>query len=126
LYIKYTITKCSLKNCLSYSYGLNSKRSRIIIAETTIDEIGFTNLRRYEVKGMHIHRWNETVMWKSRGSETMCKIDCETGERSLTYETVRRKETSPVYSSVYPRANRNSGHHQSSSSIMEQASEKSW
>jgi hypothetical protein len=56
---------------------------------------------------MHIHRWNETVIWKSRGSETMCKTDCETGERSLTYETDRRKQISPVYSSVYPRVNRN-------------------
>jgi hypothetical protein len=57
LYIKYTITKCSLKNCLSYSYGLNSKQSVINIAETSISETGFTNLRKYEVIGMHIHRW---------------------------------------------------------------------
>jgi hypothetical protein len=31
--------------------------SRINIAETSIGKTGFTNLRKYEVKEEHIHRW---------------------------------------------------------------------
>jgi hypothetical protein len=44
-------------------------------------------------------------MWK--GSETTYETNSETREKSYAYETIKRKETSPAYSSVYPRANRN-------------------
>jgi hypothetical protein len=37
----------------------------------------------------------------------MCETDNETRGRNCVYETVKRKEMSPVYSSVYPRLNRN-------------------
>jgi hypothetical protein len=50
---------------------------------------------------------DETVMWMSGGGETMCETDNETRGRNRVYETVKRKEMSPVYSSVYPRLNRN-------------------
>jgi hypothetical protein len=36
-----------------------------------------------------------------------CKTDNETRGRNRAYETVRRKEMSPAYSSVYPRVNCN-------------------
>jgi hypothetical protein len=38
----------------------------------------------------------------------MCETDNETRGRNRVYETVKRKEMSLVYSSVYPRLNRNS------------------
>jgi hypothetical protein len=44
-------------------------------------------------------------MWK--GSETTYEMNSETRGKEYAYETTKRKETSPAYSSVYPRTNRN-------------------
>jgi hypothetical protein len=41
------------------------------------------------------------------GGETTYGTDNETRGKNRVYETVRRKEMSPAYSSVYPRLNRN-------------------
>jgi hypothetical protein len=41
------------------------------------------------------------------GGETTYKTDSKTRGRNRVYETVKRKEMSPAYSSVYPRVNRN-------------------